>query len=223
MLNKTMFRPSSRGQQPEADWQRNCPRPEHPVEKRTVQQDVRGAGNSFANPPLAAGPGWKAETLFYSAYSDPCGAEIILNCEYSRVKPAVSLIMIGTNDSDGTDPTFYTTTLKKILDTTINLGILPVLSTIPPKKLEATSNGKVDQWNLIIKGVAQQYQIPLWDFWYALQNAPNEGISSDGVHPSAPVDNNTGSFTTANLAYGYNIRNLTALMALNAIWKQVLY
>src|SRR5260221_6076293 len=187
------------------------------------QQDVRGAGNSFANPPLAAGPGWKAETLFYSAYSDPCGAEIILNCEYSRVKPAVSLIMVGTNDSDGTDPTFYTTTLKKILDTTINLGILPVLSTIPPKKLDAASNGRVDQWNLIIKGIAQQYQIPLWDYWYALQIAPNQGISSDGVHPSAPANNNTGSFTTPNLSYGYNIRNLTALMVLNAIWKQVLY
>ena len=105
---------------------------------------------------------------------------------------------------------------------TINMGILPVLSTIPPKKLDPTNNAKVDQWNTIIRTTSQQYQIPLWDYWYAMQSAPNQGISDDHVHPSAPADGATANFTPQYLGYGYNIRNLTALIALNAIWQQVL-
>ncbi|MEP7287700.1 MAG: SGNH/GDSL hydrolase family protein [Chloroflexota bacterium] len=192
-----------------------------PVIQFFSQQTAR-VGNSFANPSLAAGPGWKADTLFLPAWSDPCGSEQCLLCEYNRVKPAVALIMIGTNDSSDVAPADYTKNLHRLLDTTINMGILPVISTIPPKRLDPVNNAKVDQWNTIIRGIAVEYQIPLWDYWSTMVNAPNQGISSDGVHPSAPANGATGSFTPANLVYGYNIRNLTALQVLNAIWKQVL-
>jgi hypothetical protein len=186
------------------------------------QVNTRGAGNSFAAPSLAAGQGWKADTLFLPAWSDPCGSEACITCEYNRVKPAVALIMIGTNDSSDVAPNDYTNNLHKLLTTTINMGILPVLSTIPPKKLDPTNNARVDQWNTIIRNTSQQYQIPLWDYWYAMQSAPNQGISDDHVHPSAPPDGAAANFTPQYLGYGYNIRNLTALIVLNAIWQQVL-
>src|SRR5258708_2071054 len=193
-----------------------------PIVQFYSQLDTRGAGNSFAAPSLAAGLGWKADTLFLPAWSDPCGSEACILCEYDRVKPAVALIMIGTNDSSDVAPADYTNNLRRLLDTTINDGILPVISTIPPKRLDPTNNAKVDQWNTIIRGIAQQYQIPLWDYWYAMQLAPNQGISDDNVHPSAPPDGAAGNFSPSYLSYGYNIRNLTALMVLNEIWRQVL-
>jgi hypothetical protein len=179
-------------------------------------------GNSFAHGSFAAGPGWKADTLFFPLWRDPCGSEACITCEYSRVKPALALIMIGTNDSADVAPSDYTNNLKRLLDTTINMGILPVISTIPPKRLDPTNNARVDQWNQIIRSMAQQYQIPLWDYWTAMQKAPNQGLSPDGVHPSVPPDSATANFKPDHLAYGYNIRNLTALQVLNAIWRQVI-
>jgi lysophospholipase L1-like esterase len=130
--------------------------------------------------------------------------------------------MIGTNDSADVAPKDYTYNLRRLLDTTINMGILPLISTIPPKRLDPTNNAKVDQWNQIIRSTAQEYQIPLWDYWSVMRNAPNQGISADGVHPSVPPDGNAGSLALDHLAYGYNIRNLVALKMLNAIWRQVL-
>jgi hypothetical protein len=178
-------------------------------------------GNSFANESTAAGPGWKADTLFLPAWKDPCGSEACLTCEYNKVKPATALIMIGTNDSADVSANDYSNNLNKILDTTINMGILPILSTIPPKRLDANNNARVDQWNVIIKAAATKYQIPLWDYCAAMQKLPNMGISGDGVHPSvAPAG--AGSLTAASLAYGYNMRNLTALQALNAVWRAVI-
>jgi hypothetical protein len=45
-------------------------------------------------------------------------------------------------------------------------------------------------------------------------------MGPDGVHPSwAP---NAADFTPENLQYGSTVRNLTALMVLDALWRQVM-
>ena len=186
--------------------------------------NVRGAGNSFANPPLAAGNGWGADRILQVgyAYTDVCGSDSQLVCEYKHSKPAVALIMIGTNDSGGVAPDVYTANLKQIVEISINMGVIPVLSTIPVKHLTDWDAARVDEWNKIIRATAQQYQIPLWDYHFSMQNLPNQGIGSDGVHPSVPPDNGTANFNTANLNFGYTMRNLTALQVLDALRQQIL-
>lgn len=194
-----------------------------PVVSYFSQANAR-TGNSFANAPLSAGNGWGADRIIQPgyAYTDVCGNDTPLMCEYKRVKPAVALIMIGTNDSGGVDPAVYAANLRQIIETSINMGVIPVVSTIPPKHVDAWNNARVNQWNDIIRTLARQYDVPLWDYWYALQNAPNQGIGPDGIHPSAPPDSATGRFSGDGLNYGYNIRNLTALQVLNVVWRQVL-
>ncbi len=182
------------------------------------------AGNSFASPPLSAGNGWGADRILQNgfAYTDVCGNDSPLICEYKHVKPALALIMIGTNDAGGVDPLVYTANLRQIVQISINMGVIPVISTIPPKHVDAWNNARVDQWNTIIRNVAREANIPLLDYWYALQNVPNQGIGPDGIHPSVPADNATCNFAPDHLGFGYNVRNLTALQMLNAIWRQVL-
>jgi hypothetical protein len=180
---------------------------------------------SFASPSLAAGNGWGADRIIEPGYSNPgfCGNETPLVCEYKHTRPAVALIMIGTNDSGGVDPAVYAANLRQIVQTSIDMGVIPVLSTIPPKHLDTWNNARVGQWNDIIRTTARQYDVPLLDYWYALQKAPNQGISADGVHPSAPPGSTTGYLTGPNLDYGFTIRNLTALQMLDALWHEVLY
>jgi len=108
------------------------------------------------------------------------------------------------------------------VQTSIDMGVIPVLTTLPPKHLDSWNNRRIDQFNSIIRVVAQQNDIPLIDYWFALQTVPNQGISGDGVHPSFPVDGLTVRFSGPDLERGYVIRNLTALQMLDALWRSVL-
>jgi hypothetical protein len=181
-------------------------------------------GNSFSGESLAAGNGWGADRIIQPGYAhaDQCGAESPLVCEYRRAKPSVALIMIGTNDSGGVSPGAYAANLRRIVDISIDMGVIPVLSTIPPKQNDLNA-ARAEDWNSIIRRLAREYDIPLLDFWFALQKAPNRGMAADGIHPSAPPSGATCVFTADFLKYGFNIRNLTALQMLDALWHQVLY
>jgi hypothetical protein len=77
--------------------------------------------------------------------------------------------------------------------------------------------------NGIIVRLAREYDVPLWDYWSALQALPNDGLSGDGVHPSYPSIAGAANFTPDNLQYGYTVRNLLALQALDAVWRGALH
>ncbi|MBE7512543.1 MAG: hypothetical protein HS103_06990 [Anaerolineales bacterium] len=190
-----------------------------PTLQRYLAGNARGGQNSFLNPPIAAGNGWGADRILQAGFANPtlCGNDSPLVCELKNVRPAVMVIMIGTNDSGGVAPEEYTQNLRRIVEITMERGTIPILSTIPPKLLGAWHTERVTLWNNIIRGMAYQYEIPLWDYWFALQSLPNQGISGDGVHPSAPPDGATGRFTAQNLAYGYTVRNLGLLHMLRAV------
>lgn len=182
-------------------------------------------GNSFTNASLAAGNGWGADRIIQPgwAYTDVCGSDSPLVCEYKHVKPAVALIMIGTNDSGGISPEQFAANLRQIVQISIDMGVVPVLSTIPPKQNDDWNAQRADQWNQIIRSIAHEYDVPLMDYWFALQKAPNHGLGPDGIHPSVPSGGETGVFTSENLQFGYTIRNLTTLQMLNELWHNVLY
>lgn len=181
------------------------------------------AGNSFTNTSLAAVGGWTADKLLWpgNGYTEVCGSEIPLVCEYKLVRPAVALIMIGTNDSGSGAAGVYADQLRQIVQITIDMGIVPVLSTIPPKNFDGEQDARVDQWNQIIRATAAQFDIPLWDYYGQMVGLPNRGMSSDGLHPSVQPDGLI-SFTDDGLRYGYTVRNLGALQALDAVWRLVM-
>lgn len=180
---------------------------------------------SLANASQAAGNGWGADRIIQPGYSNPgfCGNDTPLVCEYKHNKPSVALILIGTNDSGGVEPAVFAANLRRIVEISIDMGVIPVLTTIPPKRVDDWNNARVIEWNNIIRATARQYDIPLLDYWYAMQRAPNQGIGPDGIHPSEPPGGATGVLSAANLAYGQTIHNLVALLMLDALWHQVLY
>jgi LysM repeat protein len=188
-------------------------------------QAVARDQNSFANTSLAAKGGWSAWHLTDpdTADSELClPGETPLVCEYRIVRPSVALIMLGTNDIPTAPPRVYEGWMRQTLETSIDMGVIPVLSTIPAFHDEENPKefvSRVAVFNGIITGLAQEYDIPLWDYWAALQYLPNDGLSNDGIHPSWAV---AADFTPANLQYGMPVRNLTALQALDAVWQEVL-
>jgi uncharacterized protein YraI len=185
----------------------------------------RGA-NPFSAASLAARNGWSTESVLNPANADPnvCRAgETPLACEYRLTRPAVALIMFGTNDSGGMPTATFQANLQAIVQTSISMGVIPVLSTIPPKRYNPATDGRVAEFNQVIVATARAYDIPLWDYYQAMVGLPNNGLAPDGVHPSAPPDGLTTVFDAEHLRYGYTVRNLTALQVLYALWQQVLY
>jgi LysM repeat protein len=180
--------------------------------------------NSFANVSLAAKVGWSAQALNMAELADEdyCSEiETPLECEYRWVKPSIALIMLGTNDVPSTPVNSFESAMREIIETTIDHGIIPIISTIPPMHLPKAA-GRVELLNGVIIDLAQEYDIPLWDYWAALQGLPDEGLGSDGVHPSLALYGHNADFTSPYLQSGMPVRNLTALQALDVVWRTIL-
>lgn len=148
-----------------------------------------------------------------------CAAgETPLACEYRTARPSVALITLGTNDiAAGRAADSYRANLTRILDESLAQGVIPVLSTIPPQPLSAERDARVHEFNAIVRDLAAEYAIPLWDTWAALQPLPDYGLGADGVHLNGPPDGRAAAFDAEHLAYGVTVRNLGALDALDMV------
>jgi lysophospholipase L1-like esterase len=135
----------------------------------------------------------------------------------------VALIMIGTNDSGSGATDAFAWQMSEIVRISIEMGVIPVLSTIPPKNIDENQEARVNAFNEVIRQIARQYDVPLWDYYANMVNLPNRGMSSDGLHPSAPPDGAAGRLTADNLQYGFTMRNLNALQVLDSLWQFVMY
>lgn len=177
--------------------------------------------NSFSNKSLSAKGGWLVWHVLLPQYANPevCNAgELPIQCEYRVVKPSVSLIMLGTNDVLTTPIETYERGIRRVIEISLEYKVIPVISTIPPFKYRDGMDGRVQEINNLLTSLAYEYDIPLWDYWSALQPLPNYGLANDGVHPgwAVPAD-----FSPGYLEYGLTMRNLTALQALDAIYRQI--
>ena len=178
-----------------------------------LQPVIDQFGGSFKRASQAVGDGYNTSAILSPFRADPhtCnGGESPLACELRLHKPSFLFIAIGTDDY--LSPDKFETNLKQVLDTAINLGVVPIL---------ATKADNVNQlnYNPIIAKVALEYDIPLWNLWRAMNPLPDGGLY-DNEHPSGTFV--AFDFTSKNLStYGWPMRNLTALEALNAVWRGV--
>ncbi len=183
--------------------------------------------NSFNARSLAAEPGWTTYRMLTPGYSSSplCRAdETPLVCEYRTAKPAVAIIMLGTVDSEGgITIEQYRANLETIVQISIDMGVIPVLTMIPPMRFEPWRDAVVDQMAAHVAAVARQYDVPLINYHDVMLTLPNVGLSGDGGHPSEPFDGRYAVFDESHLESGYVMRNLITLQMLYELWRQVLY
>lgn len=175
--------------------------------------------NSFNRTSRAATGGWDSVMLLDPARADAsCNGLRPFECELVQLKPAVVLILIGTNDAQHhVDSGLYEQNLRTMVQLSINNGTIPVLYTIPWNKYRDPGS-----FNSVITTVARAYDIPLVNYLALMEQLPNHGVSEDEVHPSEPPDHNAANFAN-NLGYGTTVRNLVTVQLLDALWRQVMY
>ncbi len=187
--------------------------------QRTVAFFTRHA-NSFAAISFAAHDAWTTYDLLNPAQAKPgaCApGETPIQCELRANRPAVALIMIGTNDLAYGNPAAFRANLDQIVTQVEHQGVIAVLSTIPHRRDKPGLDGRVYDYNVQIVQVALAHGAPLWNYWLAVEGLPANGVSIDGVHPSLPGDHNTAIFDPEHLSAGWTMRNLTALEVLDAL------
>jgi lysophospholipase L1-like esterase len=162
-----------------------------------------------------------------TAYWAMTGQPPPLQQEMTATHASVAVGMLGTNDIGwfGTDHVatleWYHGYMFDLVDTLADAGIIPILSTIPPRDDSASLNAWVPTMNALIRGMAQARQIPLVDFHRELMPLGAHGLGSDGVHPNA-YSGGACKLNAAGLAFGYNVRNLISLEALDRVRRAAL-
>jgi hypothetical protein len=179
-----------------------------------------GIANSFTRGSVSAVAGWAAADALQPVNVTGCPApdNTALRCELHLLRPSMALIMYGTNDLERyNDLAVYRSNLAALVAQSLEAGVIPILSTIPPRLDDPTLGARVAAHNQVVIEVAQAQQVPLLNYWLAMTGPQmvNQGISQDGVHPNlfggcAP-DCLSADFTDAGLRYGYNQRNFTAI------------
>ncbi|MDQ2805733.1 MAG: SGNH/GDSL hydrolase family protein [Chloroflexota bacterium] len=180
---------------------------------RKVRVETVGgvAHNSLNRRSLAARAGYTAFQLYGPTVSP-------LQMEYSAINPAVAVIMIGSNDIDEMEAAEFQPDLAGVVDSTLQAGIIPILSTIPDRSDSPRTIARMAAFNAVIREEAAAEHLPLVDYWAALQPLANRGIGADSLHPTvypAPRGaQGSVTFTERGLQYGWDLRNYLTLQML---------
>jgi hypothetical protein len=142
-------------------------------------------GASIAAESAAAQIGLSSFAVVDPMWADPAlgcqPGETPLDCEYRIRRPSVAFIMFGPNDVRAMTDVGYAEQMRAIIQRTLDLGIIPVVSTFsvhPDDEFAAQATN----FNRQLITVANEFQIPLINLWAAARVLPNYGLDVDNIH-----------------------------------------
>jgi uncharacterized protein YraI len=176
-----------------------------------LQPAIDQFAGSFSRDSAAVWSGFNIYAVLDPTWANPARClpgESPQACEYREWQP--SFVIISLEVWHGR-PEDYEINLRQVLDFWIGNDVVPILATKP--------DNREGNWaiNSIIARVAQEYDIPLWNFLMAAQPLSGFG-TSDGFHLTY-----ARSFFDDPVAMqsAWPWRNLTALQSLDAVWRGV--
>jgi hypothetical protein len=174
---------------------------------------IKHFDGSFARIGMAARRGFNTNLILDASISDPAlceSGESSLSCELRLHRPSFAILSLGTNQAWRRDE--FETGMRQILDILLSENIVPVLST---KGDNLEGDHSINRTSACL---AQEYDVPLWNFWSAIQPLPNHGLQADLEHLTYGIDD----FDDDNAMHSaWTVRNLTGLQALDTVWRGV--
>ena len=180
-----------------------------------LQPTINFFAGSFNRQGMAVRMGLHSWTALDPLWADKtvCApAETVIACEFRLHNPSIVLIRLGANDAGV--PENFARNMGEIVAYALEQGVIPVLGT------KADRAEGSDENNAIIRQVAADYEIPLWDFDRVAATLPGRGLDEDGVHLNTPLAYDYRQ--TETLARGHAVHNLTALLVLDTIRKEIM-
>ena len=181
---------------------------------QSLKITIENFQGSFERSSLASRRGFNTILILDPSAADPASCnsgESPLDCELRIHNPSIAMLSLGTNQVHR--PEEFESGMREIIDVLISRKVLPILST---KGDNLEGDHRI---NRTIACLAQEYEIPLWNFWAAIQSLPNHGLQPDLEHLTY---SGTNDFDDPHaMQYAWAVRNLTALQVLDEVWKSV--
>jgi len=180
-----------------------------------LQETIDHYSGSFSRYGVATRVGLHAWSIFDPLWAnkDWClPDEHMLACEIRLFNPSVLLVKIGSNDNGAAAA--FDQNVRQLIEYAAIQGVIPVLATKADR-----FEGPDDRNNTMLRQIAADYEIPLWDYDLVAGTLPRRGLSGDNVHMTmADADDYTDPVTFER---GYPMSDLTALMMLHTILQEV--
>lgn len=188
-----------------------------------LQDTVDYFYDSFGIVPQSAKVGLNMFSLFEPIWadSDLCEPEEYpLICEYRLNKPAIAVVMFGANDVKVLNRAEYETQMRLLIEQSLERGVIPLLLTFGSDPNLNPNHAQLLRFNLIVAGLADEYQVPLLNLWAALTDLPRNGVGEDLLHLTST---GAGMNLTGNESfYGLSLHHLLVLQALDTIRREVI-
>ena len=181
-----------------------------------LQDVVDQYAGSFARNSVGVKIGMHSWSMWDPMWADKTQCEpneSVIACEFRITRPSVVLIRLGTND--GGVPQLYEKNMRKIVEFAIAKGAIPVIGT-KADRVEGANNAI----NNMIRQIALDYSIPLWDFDLVASTLPGRGLDQDGIHMTVFPANDYSTATA--FRRGHGIQNISALMVLEAVRNEAI-
>jgi hypothetical protein len=178
-----------------------------------LQSVIRRFHGSFSHAGVAAGRGFTTTIILQPppAGTSECEAgESRLDCELRTFHPSFAFISLGTNQVWQSE--VFEPELRRIIVRLLESEVVPILAT---KADDLEGDQRI---NRIIAKLAYEYNLPLWNFWLAVQGIPEHGLQADHEHLTY-ADSNFD--ISVNFQSAWPWRNLTALQVLDHVARSV--
>jgi hypothetical protein len=178
-----------------------------------LQATIDHFSGSWSRQSLAVKGGENVAASMDPLWADPkkCNSgETPIACEIRVNNP--SIVTISMEESWSGDLVKYNEYLRKIVEYVLSQNVVPILAT------RAEIPGSKNSINEVVTRIAYDYQVPLWNFGVSVLPLPSYGLTADGFHLSQ-----AGNFfdDPNSMKEGWPWRNLTALQAIDAVYRAV--
>jgi hypothetical protein len=170
---------------------------------------------SFSRKSLAVKGGFNVAAILSPLRADPksCNPnESPLDCELRTWKPSVVFVSMETWWSEKPEQE-YDKYMRRVIERILETGAVPIIAT---KADNLEGNHGI---NATIAQIGYDYDLPLWNFWAAVQPLPNHGLSSDHFHLTF-ARNFFDDPVRMKSAWPW--RNLTALQTLDVVHRELM-
>jgi hypothetical protein len=181
----------------------------------SLQPTIDHFQGSWSRQSLAVKPGFNVAAVLSPLRADPKACqtgESPLACELRVWKPSIVIISMETWWSER-PAEVYAKYMRQVVEYVLSQGAVPILAT---KADNREGDGSI---NATVAQVANEYDVPVWNFWAAVQPLPYHGIS--------PQDPDKFHLTFARnffddperMENAWPWRNLTALQAIDSVYR----
>lgn len=165
---------------------------------------------SYSRQSLAVKGGFNVAAILSPLRADPksCNKnESPLDCELRTWNPSVVFVSMETWWSEK-PAEVYDKHMRQVINRILETGAVPIIAT-KADNLEGDNS-----INATVAQIAYDYDIPLWNYWAAIQPLPNHGLSPDNFHLTF-----ARNFfdDPARMKSAWPWRNLTALQTLDVV------